>query len=227
MTNIKICIIFFTKIITFIGDSLLKKPWDYNPDLTEDRIVELANFIVTVREEVIEMHDEELGDTRLSLGMRAYECCRSRLISLSDSGKHTWLSILTPERRFTFCIGQTPVRFTRNDPRYLPNKKLLVSEEAGKKFKQLSLFPENPCEDSAIRWFFVIDTYYKNPADVVYFVGYDESGFIQSQWLIPIEAKVSILSTLDDVKSKPIDIPAAKVRLKQNPRIKAKIDNGK
>lgn len=205
----------------------MKKPWEINKDLTQDRIVQLASFIVSVREEVIDMHDEELGDTRLSLGMRAYECCRSRLILLSDSGKYPWLSILTSEGRFTFCIGDTPVRFIRHEPKEIPNKKLIISCEAGNKFRQLSLFPNYRCKDASIRWFFVIDTYYKNSADVVYFIGYNEVGDIQSQWIVPIEEKITTLSTTDNYKPQAIEIPPAKPQLKKKTIIKTASDNGK
>ncbi len=211
----------------YFGGAIVKEPWKINQDLTQERIVDLANFLVAVREEVIEMHNEDLGDTRLSLGMRAYECCRSRVISLSESGKHPWLSILTPEGRFTFCVGDTPVRFIRQEPKKLPHKKLIISAEAGKKCWQLSLFPNYKCEDSSIRWFFVIDSYYKHPADIVYFVGYDKFGEIQSQWTVPVEEKVGLLSGVDDYKPQAIEIPPASPSLKKKKIGKNEINNGK
>jgi len=214
-------------IINFQRRIVLKKPWEVNQDLTKKRIMELADYLVSIREEVIDMHDEELGDTRLSLGMRAYECCRSRLTMLSDSKKYPWLSILTPDGRFTFCIGDTPVRFIRHEPKEIPNKKLIISKEAGRKFEQLSLFPGYKCKNSSIRWFFVIDTYYKNPADIVFFIGYDENGDIQSQWIVPIEDKVSTFSTLDNYKSEPVEIPAPQPHYKKETIIKIEKNNGK
>jgi hypothetical protein len=210
-----------------LGGINLEKPWEVNQDLTQERIIELANFIVSVREEVIEMHDEELGDTRLSLGMRAYECCRSRLIALAESEKYPWLSIITPEGRFTFCIGNTPVRFIRNDPKELPHRKLIASPEAKKKFWEQSLFPEYICENSEIRWFFVIDSYYRHPADMVYFVGYDKSKEIRSQWTVPIEERVPFLSVNDDYKPDPVDIPAPQPSFKKKTDIKTVGTNGK
>jgi hypothetical protein len=197
---------------------MLTKPWVCNKDLDKDRILELANFIVTVRGEVIEMHDEELGDTCLSLGMRAYECCRTRIISVAESGRWSWLKILTKEGRFTFCIGNTPVRFIRNDPKYLPNKKLIVSNEA---HRQMDLFFEDNHIFSSIRWFFVIDTHYKNPADTMYFVGYDELGIIQCQWTIPLEEQIPAFSTLNSERPDPIEIPEPQVGLKQKTVMKA------
>jgi hypothetical protein len=179
----------------------------YNPDLNKDRIIKIASFIIEIRGEVIERHDKELGDTPLSLGMRAYECCRSRIITLADSGRWSWLSNLTPRGRFTFRIGDTPVRFVRNNPRQLPDNKMIVSPEAQ---RQMSLFKVGSGY-SALRWFFVFDTYYKNPGDLAYFVGYDEYKNIECLWQIPLEEKVSFLAPLDSPKSKPVDVPKSKV----------------
>lgn len=198
---------------------MIQHPWEFNPDLTEDRIMELATLISQVRGEVIDKHDIVLGDTPLSLGLRAYECCRSRIIRAAESEQWPWLSILTPEGRFTFCINETPVRFVRNEPKELPDKKLIVSEEAD---IQMSLL--NDTEYSNTRWFFVFDTYYKNPADRVYFVGYDESGYIQCQWAVPLDEKVSFLSSVDSYKTKAVELPAAPVQIKQKIGIK-KISN--
>ncbi len=90
---------------------MTEKPWGINQDLQQDHIITLAQFIAEVRGEVIDLHNEELGDTKLSLGMRCYECCRTRLIKLADSGQYDWFSNLTETGRFTFRIGSTPVRF--------------------------------------------------------------------------------------------------------------------
>lgn len=163
------------------------KPWDLNPDLSEGRLIALASFIANVRSEVIELHDESLGDTRLSLGMRAYECCRSRISEVAGSSDFSWLSILEPEGRFTFAMGVTPVRFTRNNPKQLPGRKLVVSLSA---MKQMSLLDPEP--HAEVRWFFVFDSV----ADAAYFVGYSEFGEIVCQWEIPVELGVVVLTDI-------------------------------
>ena len=190
-------------------------PWDYSVDLSQKRLTEMANYIAHIRDEVIELHDEELGDSRLSLGMRAYECCRKRIIRACNDKLFSWLSILTANRRFTFGIGNTPVRFTRNDPKYLPDKKLLVSEDAQ---EQMDLFVKNPYAE--IRWFFVFDTYYKSAADAVYFVGYSELGEIICKWQIPVEDNVTLISGVESFESQAVELEAPIVAVK-------KVDNDK
>ena len=185
-------------------------PWELNPELTEERLTQTAAFIAMVRDEVIELHDEALGDTRLALGMRTYECVRTRLIDESVGTSFPWLSILTPEGRFTFSIGGTPVRFTRNDPKYLPDRKLIVSEST---MEQMTLFKEQPFSD--VRWFFVFDTYYKNAADAVYFVGYSENGEIICQWQIPIEDNVTLMSPVSNSLPEAIQLEKPSVKIKK------------
>lgn len=189
---------------------MTKRPWEFNEDLERDRIVDIANLLVEVRSQVIDLHDENLGDTRLSLGMRAYECCRSRIITEAGYGTWPWLSILTVTGRFTFMIGKTPVRFVRNDPADLPSDKLIPSEETLKQMNfSLAVDPH-----AEIRWFCVIDTFYKNPADNAYFVGYNEIGDILCQWDIPIGNNLRLLSPIVNTTSKPKEIEKIKPSLK-------------
>lgn len=194
---------------------MTQKPWEINPDLTRGRIVTVASIIASVRGEVIDLHDEELGDTPLSLGTRAYECARTRIKGIAERENFPWLKILTPEGRFTFSIGITPVRFTRNDPKYLPNRKMIRSVEAR---RQLSFFENHPYAE--LTWFIVFDTYYKNPADNVYCVGYDKYQNIVCQWDIPIEGAVPMMSSKEDALPQAVEVNEASVTLKVKPALK-------
>lgn len=186
-------------------------PWDYSTDLARDRLITMARLIARIRDEVIELFNEELGDTRLSLGTRAYECCRTRIIKETENNQFPWLSILTPEGRFTFKIGDTPVRFTRNDPDNLPGRKLITSEET---MKQMDLF-SNITPYAAIIWFFVFDTYYQHAADAVYFVGYSESGDIICKWQIPLEEEVTLIHDATSLLSAPVELPEPVIGIKK------------
>lgn len=202
---------------TIVSTNMEKMPWELNADLTKDRIITIASLIAKKRGEVIDLHDEELGDTPRSLGMRCYECCRTEIIrAAKEPAVGSWFSILTQEGRFTFCIGLTPVRFSRNDPEDLPNRKLVTSFETQKQMDWIN--KSNPYAE--IRWFIVIDTYYKSPADAVYFVGYTETNEIICQWQIPLEDKVTLISKVDPSLSQPVDIPVAPIKLKRQPQQK-------
>jgi len=189
-------------------------PWELNPDLTKDRIINIASLIATKRGEVIDLHDEILGDTPRALGMRCYECCRSEIIHIAK--ELPWLSILTAEGRFTFCIENTPVRFSRNVPKDLPNRKLVASFET---LKQMDWINES-YPYAAIRWFIVFDTHFKNAADSVYCVGYTETNEIICQWQIPLEDKVTLISEVGSPLPQPVNIEAAPIKLKRQPQQK-------
>ncbi|MGB3224804.1 MAG: hypothetical protein WBB23_18515 [Desulforhopalus sp.] len=198
-----------------------QNPWEINPELTKERIVTVASIIANIRGEVIDRHDEELGDTPLSLGTRAYECSRSRIISVADMKILPWLKVITPEGRFTFSIGNTPVRFSRNDPKCLPDRKMIRSPEAA---RQLTLFENHTYAD--LRWFIVFDTFYKTAADNVYCVAYDKYKRIVCQWDIPLDGTVPMMSDMNVPLPQAIDVEEANVTLKIKPMLKV-VKDGK
>lgn len=55
----------------------MKQPWELNPELTQERLKKLASLIRDVRDDVVDRHDDDLGDSARATGMRAYECCRT------------------------------------------------------------------------------------------------------------------------------------------------------
>ena len=187
-----------------------EKPWELAPQLKEEYIQKLAELIVQVRGEVIDRHDPDLGDSRLSLGMRAYECCRSRIKFKEADGDWPWLSIITDEGRFTFGIQGVPVRFSRNDPKNLPDRKVIPSYEG---YTQMCLF-EQINDYAHIRWFFIIDTPYDTPVENAYFVGYNEYKEIVCKWEIPLSDQVVVMSEVDKDKPQSVKVPPAKAKLK-------------
>jgi hypothetical protein len=200
----------------------MKKPWDINPDLEEDRLIAIASFISDVRAEVVELHDEVLGDTNKSLGFRAYECCRSRITSESlGSGNWPWLKVITAEGRFTFAIGKTPVRFYRGVPTSIEERRLVKSLEAS---SQLSLL-EVSTEIAAINWWFAVEVDEFKYADKVTFVGFNEEGIQVCLWDVPLQVSVSSLSAIDAI-SKPEAIKQSKpqVKLKSDEKNKKRND---
>lgn len=191
------------------------EPWLMNPDLTREKIKIIADLICTVRSEVIDLHEEDQGDTRLCLGIRAYERARMRIINLANSNVYSWLSILTETGRFTFKIGNTPVRFTRNCPELLPARKLIVSEEA-RQFVFDDIYPGYG-QSEPIVWFFVVDTPAMVPAEAMYLVGYTLNNEIHCQWEIPLEEFVSSSLTLvTNELEQPVEFQPAIVSIKKN-----------
>lgn len=207
---------------------MTEKPWGINPDLKEDRIITLAQVIAEVRGEVIDRHDEELGDTRLSLGMRCYECCRTRLTRLADINQWSWLFNLNKTGKFTFLIGNTPVRFVRYDPNNLPWTKLIPSEYAARQLNLLSYLSEYK-QYSDLIWYFVFDTEYNHSADRIYFVGHrrnkDKSKEIVCKYQISLEGKKGLLFEVNTPELQPVEVAEAPLSLKVKHRKTADSEN--
>lgn len=197
------------------------EPWKLAPQLKREYIQDLAHLLVQVRGEVIDRHEPELGDTRLSLGMRAYECCRTRIKSKSHEGEWPWLNIITDNGRFTFSVEGIPVRFSRNDPQYLPDRKIIPSHEG---YEQMCLFEQNN-DFAHIRWFLIIDTPYDTAAEHAYFVGYNEFKEIVCKWEIPLSDQLPVMSIVDKNQPQAVKTPPVKAKLKLVSKQKDKNEN--
>lgn len=200
-----------------------EEPWLLAPQLKRDYIQQLAQLLVQVRGEVIDRHEPELGDTRLSLGMRAYECCRSRIKFKDTDSEWSWLSVITDDGRFTFAIEGVPVRFSRNDPKKLPDRKIIPSQEG---YEQMCMF-EHVNDYAHIRWFLIIDTPYDTPVEHAYFVGYNEFKEIICKWEIPLSDQVPVISEVDKDKPQAVKVPPAKAKLKLVSKKEDKNENDK
>jgi hypothetical protein len=73
----------------------MKQPWQLNPALTGYRIKKLASLMREVRDSVVDLHDNVLGDSARSTGLRAYECCRNQIIRASKNNDDwKWLEMV-------------------------------------------------------------------------------------------------------------------------------------
>jgi len=141
-----------------------------------------------------------------------YEVSRTQIIR--KSGEIEGLSVITSDGRFTFALNGTPFRGVRNDPKKLPNKKLIKSLGA---IRQIELLKKDEqCSEYAeLIWYIVFDTYYKHPADNIYVVGYSEKNEIICQWEVPLD-KVTLISSVNSEKAQAIEQPEPKPRLKSH-----------
>ncbi|WP_139282101.1 hypothetical protein [Thiothrix caldifontis] len=188
----------------------MMNPWDVNPDLQQERLIQLASMLAKVRADVVDLHNPELGDTKKSLGLRVYECSRSQSIVQAGQSDFEWLGILTEDGRFTLRIGSTPVRFWKGEPEKLPSGKLLRSPEA---LKQIELFHSENSSDELI-WFCILDTNSKKLVERAYFVGYTETGEISINWQIPIRSHIILMADMNHTLSESIELDSAVNRLK-------------
>ena len=86
-----------------------KKPWDIEPELTEDRLCSLANIIKEVRNKAVSLHDPDKGDGAWSLGCRVYE---RTINTITDKAETLpWLDFYRDNLYFIIMIKGVPLRF--------------------------------------------------------------------------------------------------------------------
>lgn len=90
------------------------KPWDLLPKLTQEKIEDVGQIIINVRQECLLYYRPDLGDTPWSHGCRAYEWTRKAILKASKS--IDYLSISNLENlQCHFWIDEVPVRFIKDD----------------------------------------------------------------------------------------------------------------
>ena len=190
----------------------MRNPWDINPLLNREHLIEIAQFIAEVRGEVVDRHDPDgLGDTKRGLGMRVYECSRERLIREAAFNNKSWLGILTKEKRFTFSINSVPVRFYRGHPKTPEERRLIPSIEA---MYQQSLLPiEEPV--ASVLWFFAVETDSDHYADKITFSGFNpDTRDCICSWEVPLQDSVQTRPAAVGEKVEPVAKPEVTIRVK-------------
>jgi hypothetical protein len=90
-------------------------PWDYHSDLTEERLLVVAGLIADGRRTAVELFDEAAGDNGWTLGCRAFQFGRARILRAVDSGEFPWLTVIDRTLQLIFKIGEVPVRIYRGE----------------------------------------------------------------------------------------------------------------
>lgn len=196
-----------------------QQPWELNPSLKKEDLITVAKFISEVRNSIVDLHDEDIGDTNQSLGFRAYECCRSRLNKAAlIEKKWPFLAIIKKSGRYTFSINGTPVRFYKGTPSTPEERRLIPCAQA---VKQMSFIEITESKNKNIIWFFVVEVDQFKYTESVTFVGYLDGQQISS-YEIPLDGLVPLLSSVDSLEtnktSEPVSLPKPKVSAKKAKR---------
>jgi hypothetical protein len=89
-------------------------PWDIAPALLPHRLAELLEVVLGVHEEVLVDHRPEMGETRVSLGLRRYErtCHRLELAGVNRD----WLEVTLVNLECLIFIEDVVLKFSYDDP---------------------------------------------------------------------------------------------------------------
>lgn len=186
------------------------EPWVAYPPLTQVRLSAIATILRDVRQKTADKHEAEGGDSEWSLGCRIYS--RSCFAITQAAANCDWLTIL-PERevlRFTFAIGNTPLRFYKGNADDPPGK--YVETTFGElRQQQLTLEIDGvSLRDVVLR--LAIETDEARLASRVILVEMNESGSITNTYEIPFDAEGSNVVPLvvPPVSLPPVGLPTTK-----------------
>lgn len=148
---------------------MMKKfPWDYHPDLTEERLVAVARMIVDGRQTAVELFDEEAGDNGWTLGCRAFQFGRARILRAVDEATYAWLKVLDRTLQLIFTVGEVPIRIYRGEAEEPTDR---TRRQSLTELKQLGFSFDERDEGRDLLFRFAIETDFDGSVLAVKFVG--------------------------------------------------------
>lgn len=142
-------------------------PWEFHPDLSAERLAEVAMLITEGRHAALERHDEEAGDNGWTLGCSAFQFGRARILREADGDRLHWLGVLDRSLQLIFTIGTVPVRFYHGEADEPTDGTLRRSYG---ELRQLSLgFPDED-DGRLLAYRFAVETHFDGGVSAVKFV---------------------------------------------------------
>jgi len=188
-----------------------KTPQFHHPDLSDDRLQYLADLMVKVRHDTLELYDEVGGDDPWSHGCRAYARTKSNIVKESENLE--WLKVLDASLQFVFAIGEVPIRFYRGAPEK-PNEKTM--RRSFSELNQLSLNFTNEVAAS-LAWRFAIETDIDGEVSQVSFFGSSLDKSIVCRWDANIHEFVTDISSelVQPIEGVNLDAPMVTIPIKR------------
>jgi hypothetical protein len=189
------------------GRSMSKEfPWDYHPDLTEDRLVAVAQLIVDGRQTAVELFDEEAGDNGWTLGCRAFQFGRARILRAFDEGAYAWLNVIDRTLQLTFTIGEVPIRIYRGEAEEPTDR---TRRQSLTELKQLSFLFDQRDEGRDLLFRFAVETDIDGSVLSVKFVGLRGETAVLN-WAVPL-ALAPVAGAVGQPASESVDLKAPRV----------------
>lgn len=192
------------------------EPWTTYPPLTQDRLSAIASILRDVRQEAVARHEPQGGDSEWSLGCRIYS--RSCFALTQASADYDWLIIL-PELealRFSFAVGNIPLRFYKGNPDDPPGK--YIGTTFGELNQQQLFFAINGVSLRNVVLRLAIETDAARLASKVILVEMDDAGTVTNTYEIPFDAQSSNVIPLQapPVSLPPVGLPTTAEAESQN-----------
>lgn len=182
-------------------------PWDYHTDLTAERLLAVARLIVEGRHDAVERFDEEAGDNGWTLGCRAFQFGRARILRAAGSDEYPWLGVIDRSLHLIFTIGGVPIRIYRGDGDE-PTDRTLRQSFGELQQRAFSFDEHDDGRDLAYR--FAIETDIDGSVTRVKFVGLRGASVILN-WDVPLELEAIGAGTVGRPASESVELDAPKV----------------
>lgn len=178
------------------------RPWLKYPPLTRDRLSIIATMLRDIRQETVAKHEPDSGDTEWSLGCRVYS--RSCFALTRASADYEWLTILPePEGlRFSFAIGNIPLRFYKGNADDPPGKYMETTSAEVSQQQYVFEIEGVSLRDVVLRLAVETD---ERLASRVTLVEMEESGNVTNTYVIPFDAAES--TNVIPMKTPPVSLP--------------------
>jgi len=185
-------------------------PWDYHPDLTEERLVAIAKLIADGRQTAVELFDEEAGDNGWTLGCRAFQFGRIRILRAVDKETYPWLDVIDRTFQLIFTIGEVPVRIYRGEAEEPTNR---TQRQSLNELRQLS-FSFDECEEGReLAYRFAVETDIDGSVLAIKFVGLRGESAVLN-WDVPIDLEAGAVGR-PATESVELEAPAVAMRTRE------------
>lgn len=185
-------------------------PWEYHPDLTEERLKTVAAMLVDGRHAALERYDEEAGDNGWTHGCRAFQFCRHRVLQAIDSGEFVWLTAIDRTLQLIFKIGDVPVRIYKGDAEE-PTERTL--KQSFGELRQLEImFPEHD-EGRDLAYRFAVETDVDGSVLAVKFVGLRGESAVLI-WDVPLDGVAAFAGTVGRAAMESVELAPPSVGLR-------------
>jgi len=182
-------------------------PWDYHTDLTPERLALVGQLIADGREKAVELHDPEAGDDNWTLGCRAFQFGRFRILRAIDGARYPWLTAIDRTMQLVFQIGQVPVRIYKGDAEEPTGRTLY---QTFGELRQLDFLFNEGEEGRDLAYRFAVETDFDGSVMAVKFVGLngDSPAFI---WDVPLYGDKSAVGTVGRPATETVELDAPEV----------------
>jgi hypothetical protein len=180
-------------------------PWGYSSELTEERLVKVAQLLELGRGSAVDRFDPTIGDDNWTLGVCAYNYGRFQITRAAGTPGFEWLSVINPGKHFQFSIGGVPMRFWRGDPAE-PTAKIAVATP----FEQLLLDLEPGVPTAGVLFRIGVTTDVDGALLSASFVALrnDQPEVV---WPLPLAEALPLIVLLDDARPEGQELPPPSV----------------